>query len=1152
MEQWSLGRAGCATDKSNGRKTKILLPGDQAPAGLEHFGIDVDVEPSRRAAAFGGRCAPLKRGVLHWLGHPGRQAGLLLATLVPLLVVIWLVTHQRIDLERRETQAAEVRGNENLALAHEERSLRLLTTLDQLLLWMRDETGRTGRIADLPPDLTRLGLPAATVVISGVLDVNGKITELATGQDPDRYDVGDLARAFAASDDTIFIGRARKDERGNRWMMPLVRKFRGRNGAWAGAVFMAIDPRLFVDFYDKANLAPDMLLDLVGLDGFSRARRQENLIESDGDWRALDLIRRQSEQPAASYLTTTQPDGVERFVSFRTLPGYPLMVVVGSSSAVAMKAFDERRLRYLFRAVAASLITLLFGAALFMVMRRMQRLLVLHADSEARFKALAELSADWYWETDREHRFTLMSAGVGFGTGFRPEDYLGLRRWEVPDAQPVDGDWAAYQAMLDRCEAFRDMGNCRRDVDGKLQYSKISGTPVFNAAGEFTGYRGVGRMVTAEREAARTLAESQARLEAIIDSSMDAIITVDEAFRIRVFNAAAARMFLCTPEDALGSPIARFVPRRYADHHDQKMRLFSDTGESQRRMGLAADVLALRSDGSEFPAEATISRMQVGGRSYSTVFLRDVTDRMLAEAALRDSEEHYRLLFESSMDAVLLGAPDGSITAANSAACGMFGLTAEQFFARGMIGIADLADPRMEQLVRASADAPGFVLGHAAFLRNDGTRFEGEVSYTVYVDHAGRAMTSVVIRDVSERLAAEAERRGLEEKLREVQKMEALGTLAGGVAHDFNNILAAILGNVALARQDAQASPRVQRSLEEIQQAGMRARNLVQQILAFSRRQPQVFEIQPLRPVVEDALRLLQSTLPSGIDLVTRLTPTSLSVRADAGQVGQVLLNLCTNAWHALDPARPGTIEVVLESTALDAESAARKGLLVAGVYAQLTVRDNGTGMDPETMTRIFEPFYTTKPVGEGTGLGLAVVHGIVRAHEGAVQVSSNLGEGTRFDVFLPVVDSDAADPPQQPGAEAPSDQPGMGQGRHVAYIDDYEAMAFLVSEILKELGYRVSCFERAEDGLAAIRAHPADFDIVVTDFNMPGHSGLDLARELRALRPDLPVIITTGFITDALLSGAKECGVRLVFDKQNLVEELPGHIARVLDGPVA
>ena len=1152
MEQWSLGRAGCATDKSNGRKTRILLPGDQAPAGLEDFGIDVDVEPSRRAAAFGGRCVPLRRSVLQWISHPGRQAGLLLATLVPLLVVIWLVTHQRIDLERRETLAAEVRGNENLALAHEERSLRLLTTLDQLLLSMRDETGRTGRIADLPPDLTRLGLPAATVVISGVLDINGKIAELAAGQAPDRYDVGDLAGAFATSDDTIFIGRARKDERGNRWVMPLVRKFRGRNGAWAGAVFMAVDPRLFVDFYDKANLAPDLLLDLVGLDGFSRARRQEKLIEADGDWRALDLIRRQSEQPAASYLTTTQPDGVARFVSFRTLPGYPLMAVVGSSSAVAMKAFEERRLRYLFRAVVASLITLLFGAALVIVMRRMQRLLVLHADSEARFKALAELSADWYWETDREHRFTLMSAGVGVGTGFRPEDYLGLRRWEVPDAQPVDGDWTAYQAMLDRHEAFRDMGNCRRDVDGKLQYSKISGTPVFDAEGRFTGYRGVGRMVTAEREAARTLAESQARLEAIIVSSMDAIITVDEAFRIRVFNAAAARMFLCTPEDALGSPIARFVPRRYADHHDQKMRLFSDTGESQRQMGLAADVLALRSDGSEFPAEATISRMQVGGRSYSTVFLRDVTDRMQAEAALRDSEEHYRLLFESSMDAVLLGAPDGSITAANSAACGMFGLTAEQFFARGMIGIADLADPRMEQLVRASADAPGFVVGHAAFLRNDGTRFEGEVSYTVYVDHAGRAMTSVVIRDVSERLAAEAERRGLEEKLREVQKMEALGTLAGGVAHDFNNILAAILGNVALARQDAQASPRVRRSLEEIQQAGMRARNLVQQILAFSRRQPQVFEIQPLRPVVEDALRLLQSTLPSGIDLVTRLTPTSLPVRADAGQIGQVLLNLCTNAWHALDPARPGTIEVVLESTALDAESAARKGLLVAGMYAQLTVRDNGTGMDPETMTRIFEPFYTTKPVGEGTGLGLAVVHGIVRAHEGAVQVSSNLGEGARFDVFLPMADSDAADPPPQPGAEAPSDPPDMGRGHHVAYIDDYEAMAFLVSEILKELGYRVSCFERAEDGLAAIRAHPADFDIVVTDFNMPGHSGLDLARELRALRPDLPVIITTGFITDALLSGAKECGVRLVFDKQNLVEELPGHIARVLDGPAA
>ena len=1092
----------------------------------------------------------MKRRIFQWLGHPARQAGLLLVTLTLLLVVIWLITHQRIDLERRETQAAEFRGNDNLALAYEERSLRLLKTFDQLLVAMRNETGRTGHLADIHRELKSLGLASNAVRISGVLDTRAKVTALAGGHDPAAYDPGDLSGVFVNPEDVLYIARASKGERGDQGLLPLVRKFRGPDGAWAGAVFIAVDRRLFVALYDEVSLTPDTLLDLVGLEGFSRVRRQGNVIESDIDWRAQDLIRQQALQPSAHYLATTQPDGVARFVSFRTLPGYPLIAVVGSSSAVAMKAFDERRRRYLFGAVVASLITLFFGAALFFVMRRMQRLLALHSDSEVRFKALAELSVDWYWETDHEHRFTLMSAGVGSGTGFRPEDYLGLRRWEVPDAQPVDGDWAAYQAVLDRHEALRDVGNCRRDVDGKLQYAKISGTPIFNAVGQFTGYRGVGRMVTVEREAAHTLGESQARLEAIIDSSMDAIITVDETFRIRVFNAAAARMFLCTSQDALGSPISRFVPRRYADHHDQKMRHFSDTGQSQRRMGSAAEVRAVRADGSEFPAEATISRMQVGGRSYSTVFLRDVTDRMLAEAALRDSEEHYRLLFESSMDAVLLGAPDGSITAANSAACKMFGSTPEQFRVRGMIGIADLADPRMERLVRASADAPGFVVGHAAFLRNDGTRFEGEVSYTVYVDHAVRAMTSVVIRDVSERLAAEAERRVLEEKLREVQKMEALGTLAGGVAHDFNNILAAILGNVALARQDAQASPRVQRSLEEIQQAGVRARNLVQQILAFSRRQPQVFEIQPLRPVVEGALRLLQSTLPSGIDLVTRLTQTSLTVRADAGQIGQVLLNLCTNAWHALDPARPGTIEIVLESAALDAEVAARIGLLAAGVYAQLTVRDNGVGMDPETMIRIFEPFYTTKPVGEGTGLGLAVVHGIVRAHDGTVQVSSIVGEGTRFDVFLPVVDSDAAAPLQQSGVEAPSDGPGIGRGRHVAYIDDYEAMAFLVSEILKELGYRVSCFERAEDGLTAIRAHPADFDIVVTDFNMPGHSGLDLARELHVLRPDLPVIITTGFITDALLSGAKECGVRLVFDKQNLVEELPGHIARVLDSP--
>ncbi len=1118
------------------------MPGD--------FANDVDQEPSRRDTVLGWRRVALTSKILQWLADPGRQAGLLLAALVPLLAVIWLVTGQRIDLERRETQATEVRSNDSLVLAHAEQSLRLLEKFDQLLLTMRDHIGQTGRLPDMPENLKRLGIAPASVGAHGILDRHAKVISAVSAHEGAAFDPGDLSGAFAASGDTLYIARISPGAPDGRRLVTLVRKFQGQGVARNGAVFVAIDPRVFMGLHGQVSLAQGTVLDLVGLDGFSRIRWQDGAITFGHDGRALSLPEQLSRQPSASVRLTTQPDGEDRFVSFRALRGYPLVAVVGSSAAVAMQAFDERRGLYLFRAVLASIVTVFFGAGLLFVLRRMRRLLALHTASEARFRALADLSADWYWETDREHRFTLMSTGIGYGTAFRPEDYLGRRRWEVPGIRLTEGDWAAHQALLARRESFRDMGNSRMDADGRLQYALISGSPVFTTAGEFTGYRGVGRMVTAQIEAAQIVAESQARLEAIVDSSMDAIITVDDTFRIQVFNAAAVRMLLCAHHDAIGTPISRFVPRRFADTHQQHMHDFSRSGRSQRQMGMATGVVALRADGTEFPAEATISRMQVGGHTYATVFLRDVTDRMLTEAALRDSEEHYRLLFEASMDAVLLGAPDGSIVSANPVACRMFDLTTAQFRARGMIGIADLGDPRMEKLVRASADAPGYVVGHAAFLRNDGTRFEGEVSYTVYIDHAGRGKTSVVIRDVSERLAAEAQRLALEEKLREAQKMEALGTLAGGVAHDFNNILAAILGNVALARQDTQALPRVRRNLEEIQQAGVRARNLVQQILAFSRKRPQVFEIQPLRPVVEDALRLLQSTLPSGINWVTRLTDPPLHARVDAGQIGQVLLNLCTNAWYALDPARPGWIEIALESVSLDDAQGARVGPLPAGVYARLSVKDNGTGMDPETMNRIFEPFYTTKPIGEGTGLGLAVVHGIVRAHEGAVQVSSTRGEGTRFDVFLPMVNSAESVQPHLPDAGAPSEQPIRGHGRHVVYIDDYEAMAFLVAEILKELGYRVSCFERAEDGLAAVRAQPSDFDIVVTDFNMPGCSGLDLARELRALRPDLPVIITTGFITDALLAGAREWGVRLVFDKQNLVEELPGHIASVLDGP--
>jgi nitrogen-specific signal transduction histidine kinase len=398
------------------------------------------------------------------------------------------------------------------------------------------------------------------------------------------------------------------------------------------------------------------------------------------------------------------------------------------------------------------------------------------------------------------------------------------------------------------------------------------------------------------------------------------------------------------------------------------------------------------------------------------------------------------------------------------------------------------------------------------------------------VHGADGALTQIVVTfiDISERKAAEAERRLLEQQLREAQKMESIGTLAGGIAHDFNNILAAILGNAALACEDAGADAAVQSSLAQIQKAGLRARSLVQQILTFSRREPGALAVQPLRPVVEETLSLLRATLPAAVQLQAVLPAQTVAVRADATQLQQVLMNLVTNAWHAL-PAAGGRVEIGFD-------------VVADGHAVHLWVRDNGCGMDEATVARVFDPFFTTKPVGRGTGLGLSVVHGIVRAHHGSIEVTSAPGSGSSFDVYLPTPEhADAAALPRVPGGSAP------GHGEHVLLVDDDEVVLVMAERLLQRAGYRVTPVGSARAALQKLQAQPLDFDVVVTDFNMPESSGIELARRVAELRRGLPVVLSSGLVSEELREQARRAGVRAVMKKENSFEELAATVARVL-----
>jgi PAS domain S-box-containing protein len=633
----------------------------------------------------------------------------------------------------------------------------------------------------------------------------------------------------------------------------------------------------------------------------------------------------------------------------------------------------------------------------------------------------------------------------------------------------------------------------------------------------------ISRDVTERKRSEAAVRASEEQYRAIFNASVDGMLLWDADHRVVDVNQAFLGMHGYAREELIGQRTARFIP---PELQAQCAILLPAILEGQP---CHLEARSRRKDDSEFHVEIHGVPMHYQGRPHALVILHDVTSRREAEDRLRASEERHRLLFEMESDAiVLVDVETLQHLDVNRAAVELYGYSREELLGLKSVDLsAESEQTRVAMQSGAKQQGKGFVRVPLRYHRKkDGTVFPVEITANFFDLH-GRRIMLAAIRDVTERKEAEEARGRLEAQLRQAQKMEAIGQLTGGIAHDFNNILQSVLGNLTLAEERIEelGDAKLARYLERAQLSAQRARELIQQMLTFSRGKRGEPRLMSLGPLVAEATKLLRPSLPTTIEVSMDLSEGAPPVKVDPVQAEQVLLNLCINARDAMSGY--GTIALGVRESSANPQLCTACRQRFAGHFVELTVRDSGPGIEPAVVDRMFEPFFSTKEVGKGSGMGLSMVHGIVHEHGGHIIVETEPGKGALFRVLLPAGSGRAADEAKPAPRKAKPRLAGS-----VLVVDDEDMILELMGDLLSGWGLEVTLKSSGVEAKHAFAAEPQRYDLVLTDNTMPRITGLELARQIRGIRPGIPVILYTGYGEDIAESELAAAGVRALARK--------------------